>query len=89
MSYASGCATRDGWAADFEMRTGKNWYSHISKGRKPYPRYSASEVKRVPRPPRGAASSKTTKERAHGAVTTAEGVPAGAPSHISPEGFAS
>jgi len=42
-AYERGCATRDGFAADFERRTGKSWYAHISKGRPRRRRYIRKE----------------------------------------------
>lgn len=41
--YDRGCATRDGFAAEFERRTGKSWYAHISKGRPRRRRFTAKE----------------------------------------------
>lgn len=37
--YRGGVACRDGHAAQFERETGKSWYAHISKGRKPRRRF--------------------------------------------------
>jgi len=48
--YKGGIAVRDGFAAEFEKRTGRSFYSSISKGRPRLPRYSAKE-KPVTRPP--------------------------------------
>jgi hypothetical protein len=55
-SRAGGIATRDGFAARYEERTGESWYAHISPGGKPRPRHSIKEFAgrarggRLPRP---------------------------------------
>lgn len=38
-----GNVTRDGWAAEFQRRTGENWYAHISPGGKRRPRHQLKE----------------------------------------------
>jgi len=38
--FLGGIATRDGWAADYERRTGESWYAHITKGGKRRPRHT-------------------------------------------------
>ncbi len=58
-SHLGGIATRDGFAAEFEQRTGTSWYAHISPGGKRRPRHSSKEKAARPR---GGRVPKTRKE---------------------------